>query len=72
MPYYSERHPIPQIVEQSITKGSSNQETRKQSKEGIVREIDIDLMMDYQTAKELKNWLDSLIKEFENPSDSIN
>ena len=59
---YSERAAIPQIVEHSLSEaGTLGEELGHEGKEGIVREIDIDLIMTIQTAAEIRDWLDKTI-----------
>ena len=59
MAVYSERPAIPQAHVQDITpEGTLSQPHDSEGKEGIVRELDVDLMMTKQTAIELRDWLD--------------
>lgn len=63
---YSERPAIPQIITQGITaEGRLGEELSREGKEGIVREIDADLLMSKATAVELRNWLSDRILELD-------
>ncbi len=38
---------------------------KRESKEGIVRQMEVDLIMNEETARDLRNWLDQSLEEFE-------
>lgn len=60
MAIYSERVAIPQQVEHVLKDdGSLGEEVvaNRVSKEGIVREVEVDAVMDLDTAKALQTWL---------------
>lgn len=68
MAVYNERVPIPQQTVHSLTaEGQLDKEIRENriTKEGIVREIEVDLVMDLTVAKGLAQWLNDKIKETE-------
>jgi hypothetical protein len=61
---YSERPAIPQTQTLAISpEGKLGEQLGAESKEGIVRDVDVDLMMTKQTAIEIRDWLDGRIKE---------
>jgi hypothetical protein len=61
---YSERPAIPQSTVQDVTpEGRLGDETGREGREGIVREIDVDLMLTKQAATELRDWLDKRVNE---------
>ena len=63
---FSERTPIPKLVEYSIDQeGHLSSENNRVSRSGFVREIDTDMMIDIETAKEIKAVLETLIKKYE-------
>jgi hypothetical protein len=61
---FSERPPFPQQVELTVNEDGSYQEKNLISKEGFIREIDVDVVMDVETAEGLKNWLEGILKEY--------
>jgi hypothetical protein len=55
---FSERGAIPQLIEQAINAdGSLGAEIKRSGKEGIVREIEIGVMLNAKTAKLIADWL---------------
>jgi hypothetical protein len=55
---FSERGAIPQLIEQSINAdGSLGDEIKRFGKDGIVREIEVGVMLNAQTAKRIAEWL---------------
>src|SRR5262245_56341008 len=63
---YSERAAIPQSTEQDISpEGRLSDVVSREGKEGIVREVDVDLIMTKETAVEIRDWLSARIKELE-------
>lgn len=57
---YSQRAPIPQITTQKVeADGSITEEIREERvvKDGIVREVEVGIMMDAATAEALHKWL---------------
>ena len=64
--FFSERAPFPTRIINQITKdGRLGAETSRETKTGIVREIDVDVAMSLQTAQGLRNWLSERIMELE-------
>lgn len=67
MSVFSERHPIPQqivveVAEDGVTKELPD---RKLARDGMVREVDADLVMDLPTAAAIYQWLGEKIKELD-------
>jgi hypothetical protein len=55
---FSERGAIPTVIEQTINAdGSLGGETGRACKDGIVREIEVGVMLNAQTAKRISEWL---------------
>lgn len=58
MPVYSERAPIPQQVEHDLqSEGIPCRERSRNSRTGIVREMEADLFLSLATAEQLREWL---------------
>ena len=63
MSVYSERSPLPQkTTHQVLDHGLIGQETGKEGKEGIIREVDVEVIMDLSMAESLVTWLEGHIK----------
>lgn len=55
---FNERDAIPQLIEQAINAdGSLGEEIKRSGKEGIVREIEVGVMLNVKTAKLIADWL---------------
>lgn len=55
---FSERGAIPQLIEQAVNAdGSLGAEIKKTGKEGIVREIEVGVMLSPTTARRIAEWL---------------
>lgn len=65
MAVFNERSAIPQLVEHELKDRQVGPEIDRVSKEGIVREIESDLLFDVETARSLAGWLTSKIEEVE-------
>jgi len=69
---FLQRSPTPQTIQYSVEKdGNLGKELRRVGKEGLIREIEAGLVMDIQTAKVFRGWLDDKIKEFEKMTSSL-
>lgn len=57
--FYSERQPIPRSITSTVTDGRIGQEVRdsRESKEGIIREVEVGLVMDVAVAEQVIIWL---------------
>jgi len=63
---FTERIPIPQrIVLEVDTDGKTVKEKYKEGKTGIVREVQVGILMDYQTTKNIYEFLGNSIKDQE-------
>jgi len=61
---FSERPAIPRVVENKLNEdGRIGEEIHKETKEGIVREMEVDLLMNLQSAQNLHDWLGNRIQE---------
>ena len=66
MSVFSERSPIPRKMVFDVTPdGQLGPETSRDSKEGIVREVEVEVVMDVPLAKSLIEWLKDKIEFFE-------
>ncbi len=69
---FLQRSPTPQIIQYSVEKnGNLGKELKRIGKEGLIREIEAGLVMDIQTAKVFRDWLDNKIEEFEKMTNSL-
>jgi hypothetical protein len=63
---YSERAAIPQVTEHAIVEdGLSEEATLIEGRAGVVREVDVDLMMSRSVAEKLRDWLTKRIGEYD-------
>lgn len=63
---YNERPAIPQVTEQEVSpEGVLGAQTLSEGKEGVVRELDVDLVMSKQAAIELRDWLAKRVSELD-------
>jgi len=66
---YSERQSIPQLIVQNITMSADGKQARlgdeveRIGKDGVTRELEVDLVMDRKTAAELHKWLGQRLAE---------
>ena len=68
MALFAERSAIPRKVAYNVLPGGKlgdEIEGSRESKQGIIREMEIDLIMNEETAIELRIWLDQNLEEFE-------
>jgi hypothetical protein len=64
--FYSERPAIPQSTEQAILEtGALGEITAQTGREGIVREMDIDIIITRQVAADLRDWLAQRIEDLD-------
>jgi hypothetical protein len=55
---YSERGAIPQVIEQAVNPdGTLGDEKGREGKEGIVREVEVGVMLNERTARGIAEWL---------------
>lgn len=68
---YSERTAIPQTSLHELNEdGTLGKSLETDGKEGFVREIDTDLIMTKEVAVGVRNWLNQMLKDFEDSSNS--
>ena len=66
MAFYSERAPIPKrLVHEITSEGTLGRETSRDARAGIVREVDVEVMMDLDLAKGLLRWLEEKVTVLE-------
>lgn len=69
---YSERIPIPtKVVHEVDSEGRLGKERSRESRGGIVREVEVDIVMSVRQAKILAEWLIAHVKNVEISVDSI-
>lgn len=62
---FLQRSVTPQTIKYKVESGIMKDEIERTGKEGVVREIEAGVIMDIETAKVLKNWLETKIAEHE-------
>ena len=61
---YSERRAVPRVTEQKYNEnGLVGTEQIIRSRQNVVREVEVDVMLDYGAAVAIRDWLDRKIKE---------
>ena len=66
MSVFSERSPIPVKVTHAVgSDGKIGGETKREVKHGIVREVEVELIFDLDTAKSMVGWLNEHISTLE-------
>jgi hypothetical protein len=68
--FFSERFPIPTVIEHAITDAGGGRrelgkEIAKEGKDGVVREVEVGVMMSLEMAKQLRSWLSNHIQQIE-------
>lgn len=64
--FYAERAAIPKSTTQKVNPdGSLGDEIARESKEGVVRQMETDIIVNENTARVIKVWLDQKLEEFE-------
>ncbi|MYA77223.1 MAG: hypothetical protein F4132_12935 [Gemmatimonadetes bacterium] len=62
--FFSERHPIPQEVEYRLyPNGKLSDEQNRKGKTGIVRELEVNVVMSIDNARSLVSWIQSHIEK---------
>ena len=60
MAFYNERHPIPKVTALALDDSKPlGAEVIKDRKEGIFREVEVDVVMNLNVALAIRSWLDS-------------
>lgn len=67
MAVFSERAPFPKTVVQEVDRGILGREMldKRVSRNGVFREVEVDLVMTLEAAVALRSWLDDRINEME-------
>lgn len=68
--FFSERLPIPTVVDHAVSdigggRGTLGNEIAREGKKGVVREVEVGVVMTLDTAKLLRAWLDDNITRLE-------
>ncbi|HVV17421.1 MAG TPA: hypothetical protein VHH90_09485 [Polyangia bacterium] len=71
MALFSERNAIPQHEEYTVADGALGERIRRDGREAIVREVEVDAIMDLDTAKALRDWLTQVVAQAEGVSAEI-
>ena len=61
MSFFSERLPIPKSLTHEVTDEGIGPEIDRKTKEGIIREIEVEVVVDSQMAQRLVQWLQEII-----------
>jgi hypothetical protein len=61
MALFNERNAIPKSETYSVTEGRLGPPVKADRREAVIREVEIDAVMDLNTAKALRQWLDQAI-----------
>lgn len=62
---FLQRSVTPQSIKYKIEDGVIKEELKRTGKEGVVREIEAGIIMDIETAKIFKDWLETKISEYD-------
>jgi hypothetical protein len=67
MSIYSERQPLPQKIVHKIESGTLGPEMleRRQGRKAIVREVEVDIVLEITQAIALRQWLDGQINQYQ-------
>lgn len=69
---YSERYPVPKSFKQDLNENGSlvpDAVSEMETEDGIIRELDANLVLDRQTAEGLMHWLQDKIAELDKTGD---
>ena len=69
MAIFSQRGAIPNFTEQEIVDGRLGNEIRREGKNWVIRELEVDVVMSLDTAHGLRAWLDDKIRLLEDDDD---
>lgn len=64
--FFSERRPIPKSETYPLVDGKLGERSKKLSRDAIIREVEVEAIIDLDTARALKNLIDENIKKIEN------
>ena len=60
--FYNERAPIPRIVTHSVKESRLGEELERESRDGIVREVEVAVALDLPAAESLLTWLEEKVQ----------
>ena len=63
MAFYSEHHPIPEIVHYEVKPGEPLKEVKRTASEGVVREVEAEMIVSLELAESVVRWLNGKIEE---------
>ncbi len=66
--FYSERFPIPKVLTYEASDGGAPRQeivAERESKEGVIREVEVGIMLDINAAKGFATWLNQQVAELE-------
>ena len=67
MAFYSERHPIPQKLTHELKpEGTLGDPIVRETKQGVVREVEVEVVLDLEMAKGMFEWLKEKIEALDN------
>jgi hypothetical protein len=69
MAVFNERWPIPKQITHEFKEGKSGDEIERASRDAVVREVEVQLVMNVETAKIICKWLQDKINNIEKPTD---
>ena len=66
MSFFSERAPIPRTISFELeSQGTLGEETSRDTKGGLIREVDVEVVVDLRMAKSLVGWLNEKVQNLE-------
>ena len=71
MGLYNERFPFPQKVVHSIDKDGLGEEVKREGKTGVIREIEVDVLLDENCAIALHKWLGEKISSLQQARETV-
>ncbi len=63
---YNERRPIPRVTAMEVRGGQPTPERIEEEEPGMVREVEVEVIMDLATAISFRSWLDDKIETLRN------
>jgi helix-turn-helix protein len=67
MALFSERNAIPQSEEVEVENGRVGKVTSREGRQSVIREVEVDAIMDIGAARALRDWLSQMIQIAEAP-----
>jgi hypothetical protein len=72
MAFFSERQPIPKRETYKLEKGRLSKLIAKEERNAIIREVEVEALIDIETAKTIVKWLEDKIQQAENLRKQLN